>query len=154
MTHVLFWLLQDLLTVLTWGSMQIPEIFLFSLVYRLLTRDREANIQVIWMAFAGGLFWDLRWVGFPGFFILNYLVAVMAVIWVWNTLPLPGRTPLIIFLLFWGAQLLPAVLSAFILVRNVGTSGWLPFLVQQGCVLPLALSGVFFCSRHLKDQNA
>ena len=43
MSSVLFWLLQDLLTVLVWGVMQVPEIFLLTVAYRLLLDDRSSS---------------------------------------------------------------------------------------------------------------
>ena len=154
MMHVVAWFVQDLLTVLTWGTLQMPELFLYSLVYRLLTRDRDINVSIIWSAFIGGLFWDLRWVGIPGFFTLTYTGAVLIAMWVWNNLPVSGRTPVIVFLLLWGSQMVPAVLPFPFLGRNVGSTGWAAFMVQQGCMVPLALLGVFFYFRHMKDQNA
>ena len=60
---VLFWLIQDLLTVLAWGVVQIPEIFLLSVGYRLLCEDEEDRLWAVWTAFFGGLIWDLRWIG-------------------------------------------------------------------------------------------
>jgi rod shape-determining protein MreD len=154
MIYVFFWLIQDLLTVLTSGAMQIPEIFLLCLVYRLLTRDWEVNVSVIWTAFFGGLLWDLRWVGIPGFFALSYVSVVMLVLWVWNTLPASGRTHLVIFFLFWTAQLIPAILSTLLLGRNANQIKWMFFAAQQGCAVPVALLGTFFYFQHEKGQNA
>ena len=154
MMSVVLWLTQDLFTVLTSGARQVPEIFLLGLVYRLMTGDRDANISLIWTAFAGGLLWDLRWVGIPGFFTLSYVCVVMIAIWVWYTLPSSGRTPSVIFFLFWTAQLVPGILSLLILGHNTGNVSWTFFAVQQGCAVPLSLLGVFFYFRHRKDQNA
>ncbi|MDR3264918.1 MAG: hypothetical protein LBT15_02800 [Synergistaceae bacterium] len=154
MTHVVCWLVQDLLSVLTGGVLQIPEIFLLSLVYRLLTQERDMNLPVIWVAFAGGLFWDLRWVGIPGFYTLSYVCVVMAVIWAWNTLPASGRTPVVIFFLFWAVQLLSPVLSLFFPGRGVEESEWTLFAVQQGCIVPLALLAAFLFAMRMKNRNA
>ncbi|MDR1979955.1 MAG: hypothetical protein LBQ42_14590 [Synergistaceae bacterium] len=153
MIYAFFWLVQDLLTVLTFGAMQIPEIFLLCLVYRLLTQDWEGNVPLIWAAFLGGLLWDLRWVGIPGFFTLSYVGVVMVVLWIWNTLPVSGRTPLVIFFLFWTAQSIPATLSAFVLGR-INQASWMFFAAQQGCAVPVALLGAFFYVHHEKGQNA
>ncbi|MDR1378699.1 MAG: hypothetical protein LBJ36_06555 [Synergistaceae bacterium] len=154
MTYVMFWLLQDFLTVLTFGTMRIPELFLLYLAYRLLTQDWGKNVSVIWAAFLGGLMWDLRWIGIPGFFILSYVSVVMVVLWVWNTLPTSGRTPTIIFFLFWTVQLLPAFLSTLILRRGADGGNWILFGLQQGCAVPIALLGVFLYIQHGKKQNA
>jgi len=143
----IFWLIQDLLTVLMAGTVRVPEFFLLSLVYRLLTCNREAYVSCIWIAFLGGLLWDLRWVGIP-FFTMCYVVVVMVILWVWNTLPSSGRTMLVIFSLFWAAQLLPAALSTLILDRGTGNASWTLFLVQQGSAVPVSLLSAFLYFRH------
>ena len=153
MIYAFFWFLQDALTVLISGDIQIPEIFLLSLVYRLLTKDKDANVSSIWMAFLGGLLWDLRWVGVPGFFTLNYVCVVMGIIWVWNALPVSGRTLFVIFLLFWAAQLLPAILSLFLLRYGSGSARWALFWLQQGCAVPLSFLGAFFYFQDEKAKN-
>ncbi|MDR1731052.1 MAG: hypothetical protein LBR61_03065 [Synergistaceae bacterium] len=154
MIYLICWLVQDLLCVLTWGIMQIPEIFLLSLVYRLMTQDREMSISIIWWAFFGGLFWDLRWVGIPGLYTLIYVCTVMLTLWVWNTLPASGRTPVVIFFLFWTTQVLSPLLTLLLPGRNIREMEWTFFAVQQGCVVPLALLGLFFYLKHVKDHNA
>jgi FtsH-binding integral membrane protein len=148
-----FWLTQDLLTVLMYGTVRIPELFMLSLVYRLLTCDRGAYVSVIWTAFFGGFLWDLRWVGIP-FFALCYVVVVMGVMWVWNTLPSSGRTIFVIFFLFWAAQLLPAALSLLILERKTENLSWALFGVQQGCAVPVSLLSAFFYFQREKNRNA
>jgi len=148
-----FWLAQDLLTVLMYGTVRMPEIFLLSLVYKMLTGGREVYVLTIWAAFFGGLLWDLRWVGIP-FFTLCYVAAVMGVMSVWNTLPSSGRTIFVIFCLFWAAQLLPAVLFTLILDRKAGNLDWVLFVVQQSCAVPVSLLSAFFYFRHEKNRNA
>jgi len=152
MKDIIFWLSQDLLTVSMAGTVRMPEIFLLRLVYRLLTGDRDVYVPVIWAAFFGGLLWDLRWVGIP-FFTLCYVVVVMMVMSVWNTLPSSGRTAFIIFFLFWAAQLLPAVLSVLILERGMRDLDWALFWVQQGYAVPVSLLSAFFYFQHEKNRN-
>jgi rod shape-determining protein MreD len=154
MIYAFFWFLQDFLTVLTFGALQMPEIFLLYLVYRLLTQDWEVNVSVIWTAFLGGLLWDLRWVGIPGFFALIYVSVVMLVLWTWNTLPVSGRTRLVIFFLFWAAQSIPAILSVLFLGHEAHQARWMLFAAQQGCAVPVALLGSFFYLQHEKGKNA
>jgi rod shape-determining protein MreD len=154
MTHAVFWILQDLLGVLTAGTLQVSEIFLLSLTYSLLTKDRDAAVGVIWSAFLGGLLWDLRWVGIPGFFTLGYVGVILVVIWVWNALPLSGRTSSVVFFLFWTTQLLPPILFLLILGRDLGGAGWTLFAARQMFAIPLSFLGVFFYERHRKNQNS
>jgi len=148
-----FWLAQDLLTVLVSGAVRVPEFFLLRLVYRLLTCDRDAYVSVIWIAFFGGLLWDLRWVGIP-FFTICYVVVIMAILAAWNTIPSSGRTMFVIFSLFWLAQLLPAVLSVLILERGTVGASWTLFLVQQGIAVPVSFLSAFFYFWHEKNRNA
>jgi rod shape-determining protein MreD len=146
--YALFWLVQHLLTVLTAGMLRVPEIFLLSLVYALLTKGRDVSVKIIWTAFAGGLLWDIRWMGIPGFFTLSYVGVVLLVLWTWNTLPAPGRTLFVIFALFWAAQLFPSVLFfLLVLEQGVGDAGGTFFAVQQACAIPLSLLGVFLTNR-------
>ena len=149
-----FWLIQNLLTVSMYGTVRMPEIFLLCLVYQLLTGERDVYVYVIWFAFFGGLLWDLRWEGGIPFFTLCYVAVVMGVIWVWNTLPSQGRTAIIIFFLFWAAQLLPAVLSVLILERGTGNLNWMLFAVQQGSAVPVSILSAFFYFQYEKNRNA
>ncbi|MDR1649199.1 MAG: hypothetical protein LBR71_02970 [Synergistaceae bacterium] len=153
MTHAIFWILQDLLAVLTAGTLQVSEIFLLSLTYSLLTKDRCAGVGVIWAAFIGGLLWDLRWIGIPGFFTLSYVGVVLIVIWAWNSLPVQGRTPSVVFFLFWAAQLLPSALFFLVLRRDFGGAGGTLFAARQMLAVPLSFLGVFFCERHKKRKD-
>jgi hypothetical protein len=146
--HIFFWLLQDFLSVLT-GSLPMPEIFLLSLVYSLLTEDRVANVVIIWTAFLGGLAWDLRWVGFTGFFTISYTTVVLLIIWTWNALPASGRTKPLIFFLFWVAQLIPSFLFFLTLGQDAGATF---FVMQQGCAVPLSLLGTFLCHKRINGQ--
>lgn len=151
MSFLLFWLLQDLLTVLSWGVIQVPEIFLLSVAYRLLSEEREDRLWAIWTAFFGGLLWDLRWIGIPGFFTLGYVCVVMLLLWVWNTLPMQGRTSFVFFALLETTQLLPPLLPVFVFG---GDRGGVFFILQQVCALPLVLLCVCRYSRRLKEFHA
>ncbi|MDO4786182.1 MAG: hypothetical protein Q4A13_04495 [Fretibacterium sp.] len=151
MVSALFWLLQDLLTVLVWGMMQVPELFLLTVVYRLLSEEGDDRLWAIWTAFLGGLVWDLRWIGVPGFFTLGYVCVVMLVLWVWNALPVQGRTPLIVFALLEVSQLLPPLLPVLILG---GDTGGVFFALQQLFALPGVLLCVYLYSKRLKEHHA
>ncbi|GHV45645.1 hypothetical protein FACS1894204_05330 [Synergistales bacterium] len=128
----------------------MPEIFLLSLVYSLLTKDRSANVAIIWTAFLGGLAWDLRWVGFTGFYTISYTAVVLLVIWAWSALPVSGRTTSVIFFLFWAAQLVPSVLFFLTLERDVDMTF---FVMQQSCAAPLSLLGTFLCYRRINRND-
>ena len=155
MTLIILWLIQDLLTVFTGGGMQIPGLFMLGLVYRLLTdesNDENVNLWGIWSAFAGGILWDLRWIGIPGFFTLGYVVVVLAVIQVWGIIPPQSRntgTGLIVFILMEISQLIPPLLPVLILG---GAAGWQYFLTQQVYSLPAIPFCIYFYNRKAKNR--
>ena len=156
MTLIILWLIQDLLTVFTGGAMQIPGLFMLGLVYRLLiddSNDEGVNLWGIWSAFAGGVLWDLRWIGIPGFFTLGYVVVVLAVIQVWGIIPPQGRssgTGLIVFILMEISQLIPPLLPVLILG---GSAGWRFFLMQQVYSLPAILFCIYIYNRKVRNRK-
>lgn len=136
--------------------MQIPGLFMLGLVYRLLTdesNDESVNLWGIWSAFAGGLLWDIRWIGIPGFFTLGYVAVVLAVIQVWGIIPPQGRnsgTGLIVFILMEISQLIPPLLPVLILG---GKSGWRFFLTQQVYSLPAILFCIYIYGRKMRNRK-
>lgn len=147
----MLWMLQDLLTVLVGGGMQVPGIFLMGVVFRVLTDEGEDRLWAIWSAFTGGLLWDLRWVGIPGFFTLGYVAVVMLSLWLLNTVPVQGRTLPLALLLLELSQLLPPLLPVLILGGNTG-GGF--FLTQQLCALPALFLCLYLYSRWLRASRA
>ncbi len=153
MTLIILWLLQDLLTVFTGGGMQIPGLFMLGLVYRLLVDDGSSDVSLwaIWLSFAGGILWDLRWIGIPGFFTLGYVVVILIVIQVWGIIPPQGRvsgTGTIIFALLEASQLIPPLLPVLILGGN---TGWSYFLRQQVYSLPAILLTMYIYLRKTRS---
>ena len=149
--------MQDLLTVLTGGGMQIPSIFMIGLVYRILASGGKDNISgeyrdlwAVWAAFAGGILWDLRWAGIPGFYTLGYVIVVMIVVQVWRIIPPQGRLSGNYMLVFWLmelSQLIPPLVPVLILGGKVG---WNFFLTQQVYSLPVILLGMYMYRRKVK----
>ena len=131
--------------------MQVPEIFLLTVAYRLLLEEGEDRLWGIWTAFFGGLLWDLRWIGIPGFFTLGYVCAVMLILWAWNAIPVQGRTSMVFFTLLEVTQLLPPLLPVLIFG---GDRGGAFFVLQQVLALPLVLLCVYRYSRRMKELHA
>ena len=154
MLLVMLWLAQDLLTVFTGGGMQIPGLFMLGIVYRLLVNEgAEDSLWAIWAAFGGGILWDLRWVGIPGFFTLGYVIVVLIVIQVWGVIPPQGRasgTSLIVFALMEASQLVPPMVPVLILG---GATGWGFFIRQQMYSLPAILLTMYIYLRHVRDHK-
>lgn len=156
MTLIILWLIQDLLTVFTGGTMQVPGLFMLGLVFRLLfceIGNDDESVWAVWLAFAGGLLWDLRWIGIPGFFTLGYVIVVLIVIQVWGIIPPHGRasgTGLIVFLLLECSQLIPPLLPLLILGGSTGGSY---FVWQQTYSLPAILFTMYLYFKRVKDTN-
>ena len=155
MILIILWLIQDFLTVFTGGGMQVPGLFILGIVYRLLLDDGngDGNLWAIWAAFAGGILWDLRWVGIPGFFTLGYVAVVLIVIQVWGIIPPQGRvsgTSLIVFILLECSQLIPPLLPVLILG---GSAGWGYFLMQQVWSLPAILITMYIYLQTIRERK-
>ena len=154
MLLVILWLAQDLLTVFAGGGMQIPGLFMLGLVYKLLVNEgAEDSLWAIWVAFGGGILWDLRWIGIPGFFTLGYVIVVLAVVQVWGIIPPQGRasgTSLIVFALMEVSQLVPPMLPVLILG---GATGWNFFIMQQVYSLPAILLCMYIYLRRVRDNK-
>lgn len=134
--------------------MQIPGLFMLGLTYRLLVDEgSEDSLWAIWAAFAGGILWDLRWVGIPGFFTLGYVVVVLIVIQVWRVIPPQGResgTSLIVFVLMEVSQIVPPLVPVLVLG---GSIGWSYFLMQQVYSLPAILFCMYVYLRKVRSNN-
>ena len=154
MLLVILWLIQDFLTVLTGGGMQIPGLFMLGLTYRLLVDESsEDSLWAIWTAFSAGILWDLRWVGIPGFFTLGYVIVVMITIQTWRAIPPQGRASgnsIIVFTLMEISQMLPPLLPVLILG---GSAGWNFFLMQQVYSLPAILFCMYIYLRHVRNNK-
>ena len=157
MMLTILWLIQDLLTVFVGGGMQIPGLFMLGLVYKLLVDEgSEDSLWAIWSAFAGGILWDLRWVGIPGFFTLGYVVVVLIVIQVWGMIPPQGRisgTGFLVFVLFEVSQLLPPMLPVMILGSLGGVTGFGVLLMKQVYAFPLILVCMYVYVRRVRNNK-
>lgn len=114
---VLSWAVQDFLAVMMGDALLIPDVFLMSLLFWSFSiKDAPASLDIflIWAAFAGGLLWDFRWIGFPGFFSLMYVVTFLLARAVWDFFPNSGHTVFIFFLILCGFQL-PGFLASIYL---------------------------------------
>ncbi len=154
MLLVILWLIQDFLTVLSGGGMQIPGLFMLGIVYKLLFDDNsDGSLWAIWSAFAGGILWDLRWVGIPGFFTLGNVVVILIVIQVWGAIPPQGRTGgtgFLVFILMEVSQLIPPMLPVLILG---GYTGWNFFLLQQVYSLPAILVTMYLYLKRIRSSG-
>jgi len=147
---IILWILQDLLTVLFGGVMQLPELFLMGIVYKLIAEEREDKLWAIWTAFFGGLLWDLRWVGVPGFFTLGYVAVVALILWAWRVIPVHGRTLWVVFLLLESSQFIPNLVPVLILGGSTGGSF---FISQQIYALPALLICLYLYAKQAEQQE-
>ncbi|MDR3076622.1 MAG: hypothetical protein LBU26_04925 [Synergistaceae bacterium] len=132
------WLLQDLLQVLAMGIVMVPEFFLLFVMFAIVSGSlRPERISVlIWLAFAGGVVWDLRWVTYPGMSGLVNVLSVLAIYTVWNRTPLAGRSVLLFGLLSGAAHFLSGV-GHYIAWAVPGQAAMRMFLIQQLLGVPV-----------------
>ena len=151
MIYFLSWYTQDFLQVLGTGTALVPEVFLLTLVVLSVFRP-EKESEILWVAFIGGVLWDLRWVGFPGITSLVYGITLTALHWFWNSLPISGRTVHI-----YGAALLaasiPIALTRIFLSGLRGGDLFMAWLLQQSYMLPLLLLACALYSWRLKNRD-
>jgi len=132
------WLLQDLLQLLAMGIILVPEFFLLVVAYEVVSGSlNPARICVlIWIAFAGGIVWDLRWVTFPGMSGLVNSLSVLAVYTVWNRTPVTGRSVFMFGLLAAAAHFISGVVR-YLAWAAPGEAALRLFLIQQLLGVPI-----------------
>ncbi len=86
MIYLFWWFLQDLLQVLVHGWIFAPDVFLMALLFALPLKDHEEGL-LLWIAFLGGILWDLRWSGLIGLTAGLYVMALMGMKGIWELVP-------------------------------------------------------------------
>ena len=134
----MIWLLQDLLQLLSMGIIMIPELFLLSVAFGVVSGSLNQGriCMMIWIAFAGGIIWDLRWVTFPGMSGLVNSLLVLAIYTVWSRTPVTGRSVLIFGLLAGGAHFFSGVVR-YLSWATSSESALRLFLIQQLLGVPV-----------------
>lgn len=135
------------------GGMQIPGLFILGITYKLLAFDNngDSNLWAIWGAFAGGILWDLRWIGIPGFFTLGNVIVVLIIIQIWGSIPPQGRTTgtgFLVFCLIELSQLVPPLLPVLVFGGDIG---WSLFWLRQTYALPMVLFTMYLCLKKTKN---
>jgi hypothetical protein len=87
------WFLQDLAQVLSMGVLLVPDFFILTVAYDIVSGPlgKERISILIWLSFAGGVLWDFRWTAAPGISGLVNSLAVLAIYTAWARTPLAGR---------------------------------------------------------------
>jgi len=101
---------------------------------------------MVWIAFVGGLFWDLRWTGLPGFTAGLYGVLLSLVAGTWRLIPAQGRTSALFGCCALGGHLAIGLMRG-VLLLSTGVSLWPLVLLQQLAGMPLILLGILWFSR-------
>ncbi|MGI6443060.1 MAG: hypothetical protein ACOXZX_04415 [Synergistaceae bacterium] len=96
MYFLLIWLIQNLLQTFAIGICLVPDFFLMSIIYSALLEEnnKDKQVKLIWVAFVGGIFWDLRWTNLPGLTAAINGAMVAFSCFFWSKLPAQGRSPL------------------------------------------------------------
>ncbi len=145
------WLFQDILQAFLTQNILAPEYFLLFLLYRTLSQEGSGKSS-IWIAFIGGILWDLRWTGLVGMSSGLYIVAVLILNWIWHLFPGTGKTPLLLALLVWFGAL--NIYLARVFVWDIPVFPFYTgFLVQQLCLLPAVIIIYVYYSWKVASQN-
>lgn len=134
---VISWFFQDILQAFLSQSILVPEYFLPFLLYRVFSSEYDSK-AFIWIAFGGGILWDLRWTGLPGMSSGIYVSIILLLNWIWSLLPETGRTTLVFVILMWSGSFL-VYLSRIFVWDARGYSFYSGFIVQQLCIIPLLI---------------
>lgn len=68
------------------GWILAPDVFLMALLFALPLKDHEGGL-LLWVAFLGGILWDLRWSGLIGLTGGLYVMALMGMKGIWELVP-------------------------------------------------------------------
>lgn len=153
MLYMLIWYVQDFFQVLVMGISIVPNLFLLSLLAGALLQHTQSNkaITFIWIAFLGGLIWDLRWTNLPGLTASINALSVSAAVSFWHKTPSQGRGTV----LFGAILFAISVISGFThyLFWSIPNQAALrQLLVQQIITLPIiALVSIVFMKASEKN---
>lgn len=146
--------LQDFLQVLVMGIFLVPDIFLLCVILLALLKSEKNNrlISLIWIAFACGLLWDLRWTNLPGLTAGFNGAAVAVCAFFWYKTPSQGRTTILFAVLASMTQALSGV-THYIFWDVASQAALRQFMVQQVLSVPVL---VILCFIYWKasDYNA
>lgn len=147
-------LFQDFLQVLVMGIFIVPDIFLLCVIMLALMRGgiRDKQITMIWLAFIGGLIWDLRWTNLPGLTAGFNGLAVAVSILLWYKAPAQGRTTLLFAVLALSAHVFSGLVhSSF---WSVPTQAALrQFAVQQILTVPVLMILCYIFRRRMTESD-
>lgn len=150
----LVWLFQDMFQVLAMGLMLAPEFFLLVSLYGVVSRPLYPTdvAKWIWFVFAGGVIWDLRWLGMPGMSSLINVSAVSLAAWIWARTPTGGRTVPMFALLAAAAHVMSGVLHY--LSWDVPSRAALRlFAIQQLIAVPVLIVLCFVFSYRSRETH-
>lgn len=139
-TFVAIWLMQDIAQVLAMGFCLTPDFFLMAVLFYALSPNATKGRQslLIWVAFLGGLLWDLRWTNLPGMTAAINSFAVTASCLIWAKTPAQGRSaPL--FGAFLAASQLLSSLVYYLLWTVSNQVGVRQLIVQLLLSVPVVL---------------
>lgn len=146
-----FWYIQDFFQALFGSWTLAPDVY-FVFMMTLGLSDEENFHRYVWGCFLGGLLWDLRWTGIPGFCasIYSLLFTVFRILWFMT--PKEGRLPAFFFGVVFVCVLIVSVARG-LLFSSGGDfpPGALAVFSLSGLI---CVSGAWLCySRFYRSQN-
>ncbi|MCF7934924.1 MAG: hypothetical protein K9L28_01070 [Synergistales bacterium] len=140
-----FWYAQDLLQVLLARGFFVPELFFLALFFQGVTEEYDLS-TLIWSAFLGGLLWDLRWSGLPGFTSVLYVAILTVGFGIWSAIPRQARTAMIVVLIAGGCHC-AAGTTRVLLLDFPERDTLLLLILQQLMALPFLVQGGMWLMR-------
>lgn len=136
----LIWLLQDFAQLLLMGICMIPDVFLLTILFIALLpeKSKEEQSKLVWIAFFGGLLWDLRWTNLPGLTSAISGGVIGLACFIWQKLPAIGRTPLAFMAVSAFCELVYA-LGHYFFWTIPSQSALRQFIVQQLIAVPVII---------------
>jgi hypothetical protein len=130
-------MLQDLAQVLSMGVLLIPDFFILTAAYGIVSGPlgKERVSIWIWLSFAGGVLWDFRWTAAPGLSGLVNSLSVLAIYAVWARTPVTGRG-VWLFALLAGMAHLTSGMVHYIAWATTTQTAVRMFLAQQLLGIP------------------
>lgn len=132
------WILQDFAQLLLMGICMVPDAFmLLALLLALLPETKkERQTQMVLAAFIGGLIWDLRWTNLPGLTAAIGGGAIGLSCYLWQKIPVQGRSTAAFAFFSTGCELLYAAIH-YLSWTIPSQTAIRQFIVQQLMALPV-----------------
>lgn len=146
-----FWYLQNLLQVAFAGWALAPDLFFLSIFSKGLTDEKHYD-RYLWGCFLGGLLWDFRWTGIPGFSASLYGGLFMVFRLVWMIIPKEGRIPILFLGVSSSALCISAILRVTLFYSGRAVIGSAMMMFLASAALSIVISWIYYSQFYRKQD--